>query len=155
MAHIVHKAIQFTAGNAGIPFDIDGFNNAAIVKDGTEYLESRIPEQVGNVVEMHIKTEIRFIGTVEIHGVVPFNSLEGDFNIPVQDFLEDPLHHVFHEVQDEVLVFKGQFHIQLGEFRLAVSTEVFIAEAAGYLEVPFQTGYHEQLFKSCGDWGSA
>ena len=54
---------------------------------------------------------------------------------------------MFHEVKDEILVFKGQFHIQLGKFRLAIGAQVFITEAAGHLEVSFQSGNHEELFE--------
>ena len=147
VADVFDEAVEFTTRNAGIAFDGDGFHTAAIIEDGAKYFEAGVTEQVGYIIEMHIETKVRFVGTIESHGVIPFDPLERDLDIDIEDFLEDSLHHVFHEVQNEVLVFEGELHIQLGEFRLAIGTQVFITEAASDLEVAFQTGNHEQLFE--------
>ena len=51
------------------------------------------------------------------------------------DFLEQIFGHAFEEVDDVILLHKRHFAVNLCEFRLAVSTQVFVTEAFGYLEV--------------------
>ena len=48
---------------------------------------------------------------------------------------------------DIFTVNEGHFEIELGEFGLAVGTEVFIAEAAGDLHVAFEAADHQDLFE--------
>ena len=59
--------------------------------------------------------------------------------------LED-LQHVF-------LFNKRHLAVYLGELRLAVGTQVFVAEALGYLEVTVKARDHEQLLQRLGRLG--
>ena len=63
------------------------------------------------------------------------------------------MYHLFDEGQDFFLVHEGHFHVELGEFRLAVGTQIFVAEAAGDLVVTVHAGDHEQLFEDLGRLG--
>jgi hypothetical protein len=65
-----------------------------------------------------------------------------------QGFFEDVMYHPFDEGQDFFLVHEGHFHVELGEFRLAVGAESSSRKAAGDLVVFFHTGNHEQLFEN-------
>ncbi len=56
-------------------------------------------------------------------------------------------HHRFHHLVDVLRCYEGHFHIDLGELRLAVGPEVLVAEAAGELVVPLETGHHQQLLE--------
>jgi len=54
------------------------------------------------------------------------------------------------ELHDIVFFDEGHFDIELGELGLAISAEVFVAEAADDLVVAIETGDHEELFPLLG-----
>ena len=54
-----------------------------------------------------------------------------------------------------VLLDERQLHVQLGELRLAIGTEVLVAKAAGDLVVALEPAHHQQLLEQLGDCGSA
>ena len=51
----------------------------------------------------------------------------------------------FGQVEDVILLDETHLQIQLGELQLAVGAQVFVAEAAGDLEVFFDARHHQQL----------
>ena len=106
MSNVFNQSVQFTTRNLSIALNVDSLNYTAIVQYVTEYLKSGIAKEVGNVVEMHIKAEIRLIRTIEIHSICPGNALERNLNIHIQYILEHSLHHMFYQIKDEVLIFK-------------------------------------------------
>ena len=55
--------------------------------------------------------------------------------------------HLLKQVDDIFLVDKRHLTVDLREFRLPVGTQVFVAEALGYLEVPVESRYHQQLLE--------
>ena len=57
-------------------------------------------------------------------------------------FAEEPLDESVHVIWSN----KGCLDVNLGKFRLAVSSKIFIAEASGDLEVFFNTTTHKKLF---------
>ena len=63
------------------------------------------------------------------------------------DLLKEVLGHFFEGVQNVVLCHKRHFAVYLGEFGLAVGTQVFVAETLCYLEVAIHSCYHEQLLQ--------
>src|SRR5207244_8826017 len=50
-------------------------------------------------------------------------------------------------------LYEAHFEVELGEFGLAVGAEVFVAEAACYLEVAPDAGDHEELLELLGRLG--
>ena len=48
-------------------------------------------------------------------------------------------------IADDVLLDEGHFHIELGELRLAISTQVLVAKTAGNLEITLHARHHQQL----------
>jgi len=147
MADIFYEAVQFTPGNLGISFNIDSLNLAAIFDDAAEHFEFRRPDEVSNIRKFHIETKIRFIRTIILHGIVPGNPVNGQLDFMAQDSLEDIVHHLFRKLLDIFLAHEGHFHVELGEFRLAVSTQIFISEAFSNLEIAVHAGNHEQLLE--------
>ena len=63
------------------------------------------------------------------------------------NLLKEVLGHFFEGVQNVVLCYKRHFTVYLCELGLAVSTQVFIAEALCYLEVAIHSCHHEQLLQ--------
>ena len=58
--------------------------------------------------------------------------------------------HVLKQVDYVVLVYERHLTVYLSELRLAVSTQVLVAEALGYLEVTVETADHKQLLQGLG-----
>ena len=50
-------------------------------------------------------------------------------------------------LEDVVLVDERHLDVDLGELRLAIDAQVFIAEAFDDLEIPIEAGHHVQLFE--------
>jgi hypothetical protein len=67
--------------------------------------------------------------------------------------LEHGFDHALEHVADVLLGQEGRLDIDLGEFRLAVGTQVFVAEALGDLVVAVIAGHHQQLLEQLGRLG--
>ena len=61
--------------------------------------------------------------------------------------LEHAADHAFEDVADLLLVQERGFEVDLGEFRLAVGAQVFVAEALGDLVVAVEAGHHQHLLE--------
>ena len=81
---------------------------------------------------------------------MPGENGEGGSNINIERFFENILQHPLAQLADIFFSHKTHFHIQLGKFRLAVGTQIFIAEAACQLEISVGSGYHQNLLEELG-----
>ncbi len=61
--------------------------------------------------------------------------------------LEYLANHVFSHGHDAGFIHKGCLDIDLGEFRLSVSTQIFVAETFGDLVVAIHARHHQNLFE--------
>ncbi len=68
----------------------------------------------------------------------------------VQHFLEQVAHHGLGDVHDVFFIEEAGLDVDLGEFRLAVGTQVFVTEALGDLVVAIEAGDHQQLLEQLG-----
>ena len=68
-------------------------------------------------------------------------------------FLEDRTDHALEHRANLFLGQKRSLNIDLGEFRLTVSAQIFIAEAFGDLVVAVVAGHHQQLLEQLGRLG--
>ena len=101
----------------------------------------------GDFVEFHIEADVRFVAAIVIHSVVPAHSRNRVRDGHVQHILEKSPHHSLEGVEHVFLLHEGHFAVDLGEFRLAVSSEVLVTETAHDLEVAVVTGHHKQLLE--------
>jgi hypothetical protein len=98
-------------------------------------------------VQFQSEAQVGFVRAVAGDGFVISQARKGlqhalvraGFNHPDVEFLD--------EVQDVVLGDERHFEVELGEFGLAVGAGVFVAEAAGDLEVPLHACDHQQLLE--------
>ena len=114
------------------------FNN------GAEYLELGMFKQRCDVSDLIAEAKIRFIRTVALHAFLPGQTFKCR-ELNVLEFRENRTHQLFNDRKDIVLFHKAHLDINLCEFRLTVSTKVFITEAAGNLEIAFHACNHKQL----------
>ena len=61
--------------------------------------------------------------------------------------LEQMAGQVLEDLEHVLLLYERHLAVNLRELRLAVGTQVFVAEALGYLEVTVETAHHQQLLQ--------
>ena len=122
-------------------------NFTAFTKAVREYLETGAGKDVVQVDDFIAESQIRLIRTESSHALMPWNADKMVFKINVLDALEDSLHQTFNSRKDGFFITEGHFNIDLGEFRLAVRSEVFITETSGNLEILLHAGNHQQLLE--------
>ena len=96
--------------------------------------------------KLHSETDIRLVRTIIFHCVLPSNSWKiAEFD--AFDGLEQMFCQALEHVDDIFLLNKRHLAVDLSELWLTVGTEVFIAEAAHYLEITVEACHHEELFE--------
>ena len=118
-----------------------------------EHLEAHVFDQVAHGGELHAVAGVWSVGAEAIHGFMPGEAREGPGQINPFDGLPDADDQGFVELEDLLLIHEAHLDIQLGEFRLAIGPEVFIAEAAGHLVVALNAAHHQQLLEQLGGLG--
>ena len=73
-----------------------------------------------------------------------------DAQVNVQGGHEDAADHALEHVPDLLFAHEGRFNVDLGEFWLTVSPQVFVAEALGDLVVAVKARHHQQLLEQLG-----
>ena len=143
--HISGQRIDLAAGILGAALGVDTLYTAAGFGNAGKNLKFAVHNQVSNIDQRQIKTQIGFIGTVGFHSLMPGQALKGSGNSYAQSLVKDFSYHALHQGLQLNLINKGHFQVKLGKFRLTVGTQVLITEAAGNLEVFIKTGHHQQL----------
>ncbi|RMQ30068.1 hypothetical protein ALQ08_05043 [Pseudomonas syringae pv. delphinii] len=117
-----------------------------IVGRTAEHLEFHSVELIGDVYQFQRVAQVRLVGTVATHGLFEGHVREIT-ELQVQNFLEQLANHLLGQTNDVFLVEEAGLDVDLGEFRLTVSTQVFVAEALGDLVVAVEAGHHQQLLE--------
>ena len=111
-----------------------------------EYFQLFAFHQFGQLGEFERHAHIGFVRTIVEHGIGKQHTREiAEFH--AQSVFKHLLGHAFGDVHDFVFVQERSFDIDLSKFRLAVGTQIFVAEAFGDLVITVETGHHQQLFK--------
>ncbi len=71
--------------------------------------------------KLHTKTDIRLIGTIAVHRLLPSHPRDRKFNIKAQYLFKELCQKPFIHLDHVVHIHEGQFHIDLGKFSLTVS----------------------------------
>ena len=140
------EPVHLAGGDAREAFGVDGFDHAAAVEDGTENLKLCASKDSAKVGDFHVVARVWLIDAVGVHGIAPGHAGKWPGHGAVEAGLEHRLKKAFDEVDDVFLADEGCLDVDLRELGLAVGAKVFIAEAAGDLEIFFQSGDHEELF---------
>ena len=146
----LHKVAVFVnqlAGQRGPARDAQGRHAPfRIVGRAGKDREFHRLQQVGDVHQLHRVTQIRFIGAIATFGFGEGHDRELA-QVDAFHFQPQLTHHRLHDLTHLRRGHKGGFHVDLGEFRLTVGTQVFIAEAFDDLIVAVEAGHHQQLFE--------
>ncbi|MNK22531.1 hypothetical protein D3C87_408080 [compost metagenome] len=131
-------ALRYAQGNHAAAFHVGG---------AVEDLELDRFHDFRQVREGQLDAHVRLVGTVQAHRFGEIHHRERVRQVDVQRVLEDDADHVFEQVADFLFRQERGFAIDLREFRLAVSAQVFVAEALGDLVVTVEVSNHQQLLE--------
>src|SRR5580700_2133221 len=135
--------VAFLAGELADLGDADGDDGQVFV-DG-ELLEVVRREAIADLDEGG-QTKIGLVDAVLTNGFVVIHAREWRLNLVARG-LESGGEEAFHGFPDALGLRVGHLEIDLGEFRLTVGAQVFVAEAAHDLEVFVETRDHQNLFE--------
>lgn len=113
---------------------------------GPEDLELHFLQLVGDVHQLQRDAQVGLVRTVAAHGLFERHVREL-VELDIQHFLEQLAHHLLGDADDVALVEEAGLDVDLGEFRLAVGTQVLVTEALGDLVVAIEAGDHQQLLE--------
>ena len=114
---------------------------------GGEHGELAGLHQFGHVHQLQRDAQIRLVRTVAAHRLGPGHARERRIQLNVHHLGEDVADHAFHGVLHVALAHEGEFHVELGEFQLAVGTQRLIAEAARDLVIAVEPRDHQDLIE--------
>ena len=117
-----------------LPLDVDPLDAAAALEDLLEDAVGGILEDVGGFDEPQAEARIRPVGTHGIHGFLVGHPGKGPGKGDAADG-KHPDNQLFHQFIDEFLIDERRLQVELGEFGLAVGTQILVAEAADDLEI--------------------
>src|SRR5712692_10978063 len=102
---------------------------------------------LAHVVEFHAEAQVGLVRAIPAYRFTIFHP-------PERTLRGDPcggagaLHHAFDHAEDGVLSREGNFEIELGELRLPVGAQVFVAETFYDLEITVEAADHQDLLKN-------
>ena len=107
--------------------------------------------QVAHVRHFQAVAKVGLVAAVACHSVVISEVREGSLQLKLRGQLAHQAGvQALNQVQHRGLVHEAHFQVKLGELRLPVGPQVFVAETAGNLEVAFHAAHHEQLLELLG-----
>ncbi len=118
---------------------------AAIGNRSGENLEAGFGEGVGEIDDLHADPTLRLVAAEVIHGLLESQAGKGSRNIDTTSCFE---YLCQHRLDQRIDIFSGNeagLDIDLSEFRLTVSTQIFVAKTLGDLKVAFHAGHHQHL----------
>ena len=141
----VGELVDLRTGPPAGALGVDGLDaELGVGGSAREELELGAPEELGDVVQLHVVAGVGLVDAVGVHGV------------PVRDAAERQLHrdahpaegvgeHVLEGAHDVVLADEAHLDVHLRELGLTVGAKVLVAEALGHLVVALDAADHEQL----------
>ena len=145
--HELGVLIDMLTRHLRLTLDIQTLDHTAVLRTCREHAEATVLHHLGDIVEQHLETHIRLIGTVLVHRVDPWHPHDREFNVYIAQLLEDVLQQTLVDFDDIIDIHEAELHIHLCELRLTICTEILITVAACELEITVEAGYHEELLQ--------
>ncbi len=148
--HELGECIQLLAGIVCATFGADTAYILGIGKDAKTLVFRLLllccVEDVLQLNKGHAETSVGLVAAIVFHGVRPRHTRQFG-QVYIENGLEQVTGHTFEHIQYVFLFYKGHLAVDLGELRLAVGTQVLVAEALDNLEVTVESAHHEQLLQ--------
>ena len=125
--------------------DIDGTHYAAAFQRFRKDGKRRAARDVAHIHDGQIKTQIRLVAAIAVHGLQPGEPPEGMRHGAAHHPLKQPGEQIPEKREHILLVHEASLHVHLGKLGLAVGAQILVAEAAGHLIVFVDTRHHQEL----------
>ena len=126
---------------------VDGADAAARGERRLKHAKFTGAEEIGQVDQLESKARVGFIRAIARHRFLILEARQRQLDIDIQRFFEQDLEEAFVHDAHVFFFYKRHLDVDLCEVRLAIGTQVFIAEATGNLEIAIISREHEQLLK--------
>ena len=143
----INEGIYLLSRHRRLSLDIQAAYRAAVFQRRCKYTEAAASNRFRNINQFHAETGIRLIGTITVHRVYPFHSLQRKRDIQADRLLAHIGNKALVHIHYIIHIYKGQLHIHLRKFRLTIRTQVLIAETLCNLEIAVIPGAHQQLLE--------
>ena len=136
-------------------FRVDRFHDAAGIERAAKHFESAIAKDVAQIDQLHSKTAIRFVAAESADRFVIGQAIERRFDFDAARRFEDRGEHSFGQRENVFRRDKRGFDIDLGEFRLAIGAQIFVAKTFRDLKIFFDPATMSSCLYCCGACGRA
>ena len=99
----------------------------------------------GEIDQLQAEARVRLVGAEAVHRLAVGHAREGRGDLDAVGLAEDAREQALDERLDFLLGDEGSLEVDLREFRLPVGAQVFVAEAAGDLEIFLEAGDLQEL----------
>jgi len=145
-ANHLGQLVNFLAGQRrNSVFGSDAAHTAAAGNRARENGETAILHQIAQVKQLHAVAGIGLVGAKTLHRFAIGQPGQRESDIHAERFLEHTLHKALADLQNILHRDEGHLQVDLGEFRLAVSAQILVAEAAGNLHITVKARHHGKL----------
>ena len=127
--------VDLADGDAGEAFGVDRFHHAAALDHAAENFETARAEVVGEIDQLHAETAIRLVAAEGADRFAIGQAREGRRDIEPARRLEDRGQHSLGQRVNVVRPNERGFDVDLGEFRLAIGAQIFVAETFRDLKI--------------------
>ena len=147
---IIDQIVHLIARPRCTAGDTESRHDTAACDVFSKDFESGLSDEIVEAGKLHSEAEIGFIVAVRFHCLFVGQARERGFNLDSLDLAEEISHNSFRHGLNVAFIGEGHFHVDLGEFRLAVCAQIFITETLHNLEIPVETGHHQNLLVLLG-----
>ena len=135
--------VELLAGVVGATWYADTSDILCLVEDS----ECAGLHHVHQFDKLHTEAKVRLVATESAHSLMPGHLLQFGRQFHSAHLLEEMACHILKQADDILLIHKAHLAVDLCELRLAVGSEVLVAEALGNLEIAVESAHHEQLLQ--------
>ena len=143
----LNELVDFLSRHCALSLCVNTADRTAVFKRALKYNELGIFYGLGNINQLHTETQVRFVGTETVHSLFPGHSLDRELYLNAEHLFEQVCQQSLIDIDNIIYINESKLHIDLGELRLTVGTQVLVTEAFYNLDIAVIAGAHQKLFE--------
>ena len=143
----LNELVDFLSRHCALSLCVNTADRTAVFKCALKYNELGIFYGLGNINQLHTETQVRFVGTETVHSLFPGHSLDRELYLNAEHLFEQMCQQSLIDIDNIIYINESKLHIDLGELRLTVGTQVLVTETFYDLDITVIAGAHQKLFE--------
>ena len=143
----LNELVDFLSRHCALSLCVNTADRTAVFKCALKYNKLGIFYGLGNINQLHTETQVRFVGTETVHSLFPGHSLDRELYLNAEHLFEQVCQQSLIDIDNIIYINESKLHIDLGELRLTVGTQVLVTEAFYNLDIAVIAGAHQKLFE--------